>query len=989
MRGWIWTALSVAAMANAAAEGASRCSDEATISAGRFARFCVLTPRVIRMEWSPSSSEFRDSSTLVVETRRVAELPAFNVSTEGNHTTITTEWLRLEYDASAATSFSDANLAVTIKNSDGKGGTARWTPSTTDAARQDALPGTVRTLDGSNGSVSLDCMGHGAGYARDSHCTSALFSRARGYAVLDDSLSATLDEDPAWPWLRAPRTASPPSKDSCEAIPTKERRICGLETVSESQCTALGCCFSPSTTVFPLSSETNRSNPGFQCFYAPTSYQDLYLFGHGHDFKAALKDFTLIAGRIPLPPRFALGVIYSRWWAYSDQEIRDDIVGQYEAHGLPLDVVVVDMDWHLTFYKERATDQAGQGKGWTGLTWNRELFPDPVKFLAALHAKGVAVTLNLHPASGVQPWEDSYTAVAKAVGIDPASNKYVPFRITNRTFVDAWMSLAIGAREREGVDFWWLDWQQGEDWIERNEGGRLDVNPTLWLNRVFFTNPHHWNHSHTRPVLLHRFGGLGNHRYPLGFSGDTYTSWATLAFQPYFSVMASNIGFGYWSHDIGGFQNPTPPELLVRWVQWGAFAPVFRSHSTKDAANDRRVWKYKDDTYELTRAAMRLRAALVPYLYSEAAAASITGVSALHGVFLDWPEHDEAYTFREQYMLGGDLLVSPVVAPIDSTTKLADKVVWLPPGKWYDMTTGLLRQGPAVINSSYALSEVPWFVRAGAILPLSFVANGVSSVGQFKHAPTALRLVIVPGNETGRLELYDDDGLTQEYLHEAHSTTVVEYQSLFPGTTNVTIQAVNGSFDDIPSSRVYVIELRAALPIATASVNGHFLKLRGIDGHDQAEGFTYDAKTLSAIIVVRVPNVHQTTHVSITHIAASPKLDTAALLHGDAVGLFARFQVVKSLLDNQWSPDSGATVFMSDYPHLIAASETVQRIQYAPERVLDELSAFQSHSAAARDELGKLSGLKEPIRAQALAFISCAHPSPPLMQMVDEVAAVA
>jgi hypothetical protein len=137
--------------------------------------------------------------------------------------------------------------------------------------------------------------------------------------------------------------------------------------------------------------------------------QDWYFFGYGHDYRKALGDYVRVAGRIPLPPRFAFGAWWSRYWAYSDQEI-DELVRGFRENDVPLDVFVIDMDWHISNEQLKAkgeTDQSNHGLGWTATRGTSCSFPTPTQFLAKLHAEGLKTSLNLHPASGVQPWEDA------------------------------------------------------------------------------------------------------------------------------------------------------------------------------------------------------------------------------------------------------------------------------------------------------------------------------------------------------------------------------------------------------------------------------------------------------------------------------------------------------------------------------------------------------------------------------------------------------
>ena len=130
------------------------------------------------------------------------------------------------------------------------------------------------------------------------------------------------------------------------------------------------------------------------------------------------------------------------------------------------------------------------------------------------------------------------------MGIDPATKKYVPFDIANKKFATNYMDLLHHPLEKQGIDFWWLDWQQ------KMTTSLPGVSPTWWLNYVHFTDQ---EREGKRPLLFHRWGGLGNHRYQIGFSGDTVSVWDSLAFQPWFTATAANVGYAYWSHDIGGF----------------------------------------------------------------------------------------------------------------------------------------------------------------------------------------------------------------------------------------------------------------------------------------------------------------------------------------------------------------------------------------------------------------------------------------------------
>ena len=212
---------------------------------------------------------------------------------------------------------------------------------------------------------------------------------------------------------------------------------------------------------------------------SPQKRCDLYLFAYGHDYKAALNDFTKIAGKIPLPPKYAFGYWWSRYWQYSDFEFVD-LAKKFRAMDIPIDVMIIDMDWHDTWTdlrKIKSHDEFGQGVGWTGYTWQKQLFPNPSNFLRDLHDLKMKTSLNLHPASGIQPQEECYDRFVKDYiertqtsgnSYDGPENfidsnghpKAVPFRISDQDWTDAYFNSVIHPLEDMGVDFWWLDWVQ-------------------------------------------------------------------------------------------------------------------------------------------------------------------------------------------------------------------------------------------------------------------------------------------------------------------------------------------------------------------------------------------------------------------------------------------------------------------------------------------------------------------------------------------------
>lgn len=529
--------------------------------------------------------------------------------------------------------------------------------------------------------------------------------------------------------------------------------------------------------------------------------QDWVFFGYGHDYKAALKDYMQFGGAIPLIPRFILGGWWSRYWAYSAQDLQD-LVADFEAHDIPLDVLVIDMDWHTP-------------DGWTGYTWNRELFPDPPGFLRWVHEKGLRVTLNLHPADGIHPHEEAYPAFARAMGIDPETRQPIPFTIGDKRFVEAYFTLLHHPMEDEGVDFWWMDWQQGE--VSDVKG----LDPLPWLNHLHFNDI---TRKGVRPMLYSRWGGLGNHRYYIGFSGDTYETWAALAYQPYFTATAANVLYGWWSHDIGGHMGGTiTPELYARWVQYGALSPVLRLHATKDPRCERRPWAFGPEVFRVAQAAFQWRYRLIPYLYTLARRNVETGLSVCYPMYYEHPEAPDAYAARFQYYLGDQILAAPIVHPADAATGMAYEDVWIPPGLWIDYQTRETFSGPRWVRLVGDLERMPMLVRAGAVLPLAPAFAEVAPPRLRSGATDAqpkdsLTLAVFPG-AAGCFRLYEDDGLTEAYREGQFEWTTITSE-VTDDTWSVTIAPVEGRCDALPPARRYELWLEGSFEPVEVLVNG-------------------------------------------------------------------------------------------------------------------------------------------------------------------------
>ncbi|MBX0300540.1 glycoside hydrolase family 31 protein [Cryobacterium sp. 1639] len=505
---------------------------------------------------------------------------------------------------------------------------------------------------------------------------------------------------------------------------------------------------------------------------------DLYFFGYGRSYRDCLADFYALTGPTPLLPRFALGNWWSRFHRYSDADYRE-LFERFESERLPFSVAVVDMDWHTVDIDPK------YGSGWTGYSWNTELFPDPDEFMAWLHERGLKLTLNVHPADGVQAHEDAYASMARRLGVDTENEDPIVFDITDPAFLSAYFECLHHPLEERGVDFWWLDWQSGPH--SRVAG----LDPLWMLNHFHFLDS---ARAGNRPMTFSRYAGLGSHRYPIGFSGDSIVSWESLDFQPYFTATAANVGYGWWSHDIGGHMGGVKDDdLAVRWTQFGVFSPIMRLHSQGNPFSGKEPWNFRADSAAVMSDHLRLRHQLVPYLYSMNYLASGQARPLVQPLYYDYPEEDGAYRARNQYLFGSQLMVCPITQPMNSALGVAKVTAWLPEGSWIDFFTGLRYRGGRELHLYRGQESIPVLARAGAIVPLV----PVTDVGNATENPAGLQVRIFPGAD-GVFDLLEDDGSGSLVDEPAWARTTMEFTA---ASGTFTIRPTVGNLACVPTER--------------------------------------------------------------------------------------------------------------------------------------------------------------------------------------------
>lgn len=719
---------------------------EENMITGQKYRFTILTPSLIRMEYSDSGN-FEDRASQSVFFR---DFPKNNFSQKcfDGRVQIETDNLILTYKEN--TQFSSDTLSIKLKIE----------PASSWNYGEDFedLGGTFRTLDRVCGSTPLE---------------RGVCSR-NGFSVLDDSSTMLLNEI-GWVEVRTPNTI------------------------------------------------------------------DTYFFGYGFQYLDAVKDFYRLTGVPPMLPAYALGNWWSRYHAYTQDEYQT-LIERFEEENIPLSVSVIDMDWHVVHIpKELKEENKLYSHGWTGYSWNEELFPDYKALFRFLKSRNLKITLSLHPAMGVRRHEDMYEEMARANGIDPETKQRVPLDILSPEHMETYFDIIHHPYEEDGVDFWWMDWQQGTSywWIhEENKDGILQderevLDPQWMLNHLHIADI---QRDGKRPMFFSRYSGPGSQRYPVGFSGDTVVTWESLEFQPYFTATSSNIGYSWWSHDIGGHAHGyRDNELTTRWIQLGVFSPINRLHSCDNEFVRKEPWCYEEKTANVMKDWLRLRHRLFPYIYTMNYRNHMDLEPLVQPMYYAYPKCNGAYEVKNQYMFGSELMVSPITSPNNKVTSLGSAEVWLPKGDWFDFFSGIhyasLKGKQMRVHRD--IQDYPVFAKAGAIIPMQNVHT--------LHAGNDLEVIIFPG-ESNVFTLYEDIGEGQNFKNGECVTTdmILEWNA----SPHFTLKPAKGELSILPKKRNYRFVLRGFYETVSVEVS--------VDGQVVPVECNYDMTTHSLFFDVDV-----------------------------------------------------------------------------------------------------------------------------------------
>ena len=694
-------------------------------------RFTCLSPTLVRIEFSPTGA-FDDRRSMAAYATK-QPVPFASVGKDGQWDVITTGAIEIR------TSRNDLpcnRLNLELRWTDGKL-VQFWRPEDRDYQN---LGGTLRSLDRYSGEAAVLDGVHPA--TMESPDISGTSWPAWIQCEVDPLLDALHPQAPAHfnkaDWLSG---AHKPANENGVFIERTfnwykdARKFCpgilsrsGYFLLNDSQGAVLD------VDDFPV----ERSLPG---------YQDWYFFGYAKDYQQALRDFRLLSGPAPLPRHKSLGIVYSRWPAFSETEV-DDLGKSFAANGYPLSTLVMDMEWHK--------------EGWGHWEFNPELIPDPKRFFALCHQYGMEVTFNDHPLD-VRDDDKHYAEYVKLAGPDVEIRKreyngkhpmMAKVDITKKQQCKAFQAVCHTEFMQLGLDYWW------------NDGSRGQLSGTcgqLVANKVFFEES---QRDGRRGMLLARYGGIGSHRYGVFFTGDATSDYHVLGLQCEFNIRAAGVGLSNVSHDIGGFVisakklikngagvDILDPQMYLRWLQFGVFTAILRLHSCPGSGS-RLPADYEEMLNGACRRWLRIRHSLLPYIYTAMRHHCDTGIPLIRGMFLTDPGNPQAYRW-DQYFFGQDMVVAPILSASNTRS------IYLPAGSWWTFDGMEQVAGGREFTRECGNDEVPVYVRAGSILPRQS-PDAELHASQIAH----LELDVYTG-AAGTAELYEDDGSTTGYLQGA------------------------------------------------------------------------------------------------------------------------------------------------------------------------------------------------------------------------------
>ena len=573
------------------------------------------------------------------------------------------------------------------------------------------------------------------------------------------------------------------------------------------------------------------ASDGSRWWYRASGGELSYFLMAAPTVKEQLERYTWLTGRQPLPPRWALGFLQSKFGYQNEAEARG-VVDMMRQEQIPCDGIILDLYWYLNM---------------GDLAWNLSSWPSPFQMMSDFLAGGIKTIVITQP---------DITAYSLNFG-EASNNGYVATNLTGQPYyLTGWWScncnaILLDVTKPAARDWWWnkhppfVGSQLAGLWTDLGEPERHpddmvhslgttakvhNIYNLLWAKTVF--EGFNQFRPNQRVFNLTRSGYAGIQRYGVAtWSGDVGKSFSGLAVQLPMLLNMGMSGIGYHNSDIGGFCcGLTTPELYARWMQFGAVCPITRAHGTGQPTEP---WGYGTQVEDICRIFLDLRYQLLPYIYTMAYENYTTGIPIARPLFFNDPSDPLLYNESSSFLFGESILVSPVVAAGQTS-----KNVYLPGGRWVDIWSDQSLQGGQTMTVAAPLETMPVFVKEGSIIPMQPLMN----YSDERPLDTLMLAVFPSRTEAAHFMLYEDDGRSLAYQSGAFALTEFT-EELAESSMVIDLHPVVGMYTGRPSRRAYVTEVHgvSAAPHAVRE-NGlvipHWFSYS--DLRQNPSGFFYD-----------------------------------------------------------------------------------------------------------------------------------------------------
>jgi alpha-glucosidase len=517
-------------------------------------------------------------------------------------------------------------------------------------------------------------------------------------------------------------------------------------------------------------------------FGADGGDMNYYFFG-AQSVQKIIEDYTWLTGRMEMPPLWSLGYQQCRWSYMSAEEVLE-IAGNFRKEKIPADVMYCDIDY-MDNYKI--------------FTWNKKTFPDPSAMMDKLKAMNFHLVTIVDPGIKVEKGYKQYDdGVAKNYfATYPNGEKFVAevwpgrchFPDFFRDDVRKWWGASFTALTSPGVEGFWNDmnepasWGQNIPWMVkfgnyympeiRNVYGMQMARATYEGTKKILGNK--------RPFVLTRAAYSGTQRYSAVWTGDNSAYDAHMLLGQRMVNSLGITGMSLVGVDIGGFTGDPTPELMVRWNSLGVYTPMFRNHAAK-GTKYREPWRWGKENEAIIKKDIEQRYRLLPYIYSGYYQSHQTGVPLSRTLAINYTQDENVFDvkYQSQFLFGDAILVAPI-----ESTKFTEEV-YLPDGDWYRLSTEEKFKGGKAVTVPAPLTDLPVFIKAGAIIPMQNVIQSTAEKGD-----GILEINVWNGDKANNFVYYEDDGASYDYQKGAYYKRNINFD---PAKGEITLSKVEGSF---------------------------------------------------------------------------------------------------------------------------------------------------------------------------------------------------